>query len=222
MRAVRVWDLPTRWFHWLLAVTVVASVASAKIGGNAMVWHIRFGLAVMALLLFRLVWGLVGGYWSRFASFTWSPRATLDYLGGGKGPGGRYEVGHSPLGAFSVAAFLGLLMLQVATGLIADDEVATTGPLNRFVAEALAGRASAWHATGGQWLVYALVAAHVAAVLYYLRVRKTDLIRPMIHGDKLLPAGVKASSDGWRPRLGALALVVLAAAVAWGVGRLGN
>lgn len=63
---VRVWDLPTRLFHWSLAVTIVGSVVSAKIGGNAMVWHLRFGYAVLALLLFRLVWGLVGSHWSRF------------------------------------------------------------------------------------------------------------------------------------------------------------
>ena len=71
--AVRVWDLPTRAFHWVLAACVLASLSSAWIGGNAMVWHLRFGYVVFALLLFRLLWGFVGGHWSRFATFAYSP-----------------------------------------------------------------------------------------------------------------------------------------------------
>jgi len=117
---VRVWDLPTRVFHWLLALLIVGSIITAKIGGNAMQWHLRFGLMVLALLLFRLVWGFVGGHWSRFAAFLYSPRDLMAYLRGDAGPGGRFDVGHSPLGALSVFALLALLIAQVATGLVAD------------------------------------------------------------------------------------------------------
>ncbi len=80
--AVRVWDLPTRAFHWVLALPSLASVVSAKIGGNAMVWHLRFGYVVFALLAFRLLWGLVGGRWSRFSSFVYAPGTVLRYLRG--------------------------------------------------------------------------------------------------------------------------------------------
>ena len=222
LQRVRVWDLPTRVFHWVLALTVVAAVVTAKIGGNAMEWHLRCGLLVMALLMFRLVWGLVGGYWSRFAAFVYSPRTVRAYWRGDAGPGGRYAVGHSPTGAWSVFAMLMLLIVQVATGLVADDEIATTGPLNRFVSSALAGRASAWHASGGQWLVYLLVAAHIGAVLYYLRRKKTDLIQPMLRGDKMLPAGTPASRDGAGTRLLAVAIALATVLAAWSVGRLGN
>src|SRR4051812_31198764 len=94
---VRVWDLPTRVFHWALAVCVVALVATAYIGGNAMAWHLRLGYAVLSLLLFRLVWGLVGGRWSRFGSFIYAPGTVLRYLRGQGQP--EHSVGHTPLGA---------------------------------------------------------------------------------------------------------------------------
>lgn len=88
---VRVWDLPTRLFHWSLAATTIALVATAKLGGNAMEWHLRLGYVMLALLVFRLVWGLMGGRWSRFASFLYSPTRLWRYLRGG----GEDDVGHS-------------------------------------------------------------------------------------------------------------------------------
>lgn len=221
-RPTRVWDLPTRLFHWLLVIAVVAAVATAKVGGNAMVWHVRLGLVVMGLLAFRLAWGVVGGHWSRFKTFDCAPSSLRAYLRGGTGPQGRFEVGHSPLGAWAVLGMLALLLLQVATGLVADDEVATTGPLNAYVSAALAGRASDWHEHMGQWLIWTAVIAHVAAVIVY-RVRfGRDLLRPMINGDKLLPVGAERSIDGAAQRALALALAIAAAVGAWWVGRLGG
>jgi cytochrome b len=219
--AVRVWDLPTRLFHWLLALTIVGSVASAKIGGNAMVWHFRFGFLVLGLLGFRLLWGLVGGRWSRFTSFFYGPGAVLRYLRGQSRPGEHHDVGHSPLGSLSVFALLAVLALQVTTGLVADDEIANVGPLNRFVSGALAGKATHWHKDYGQWLVLALVALHVAAVVYYLMRRNINLVRPMIDGDKALPHGTPHSTDSASTRLLALVLAALCAAGAAWVASLG-
>ncbi len=146
---VRVWDLPTRLFHWLLAACVIGAVISAKIGGNAMVWHMRLGYAVLALLLFRLVWGLVGGRWSRFASFIYGPAAYWRYLSGRARAEDQFEVGHNPLGALSVFAMLAWLALQVGSGLIADDEIAITGPLVRFVSIETSLSWTAHHKTWG-------------------------------------------------------------------------
>lgn len=219
---IRVWDLPTRLFHWTLAAAVVGAVLSAKIGGAAMTWHFRLGLLVMGLLVFRLVWGLVGGRWSRFSSFVFSPATLLRYLRSPRQQGERLDVGHSPLGALSVFAVLAVLLLQVATGLVADDEIANVGPLNRFVAGTTALLATGWHKTYGQWLVISLAALHVAAIgLYYFR-RKTDLVRPMIHGDKWLPADTPASTDGAASRLRALVLAALIAAGVVALARLGG
>ncbi len=213
---VRVWDLPTRVFHWLLAAAVVGLVITGNVGGNALIWHMRLGLFVLVLMGFRLVWGVVGGRWSRWISFAYSPGAALRYLRGDHRPGDHFEVGHSPTGAGSVVAMIVVLMVQVGTGLVADDEIATTGPLNKFVSAATGLQATGWHKGWGQWLLIALVTLHIVAIVVY-RLRGTNLVTPMLTGDKVLPADVPASQDRWWPNR-ALALALLAAcfyAVSW-------
>jgi cytochrome b len=222
LTAVRVWDLPTRAFHWVLALTLVASVVSAKIGGNAMPWHFRFGYVVLALIAFRVLWGLVGGRWSRFASFIYAPGTVLRYLRGQSRVDEHHDVGHNPLGSFSVFALLGFLALQVATGLVADDEIANVGPLNRFVSSSVASQATHWHKDYGQWILLALVALHIAAILYYLLGKKSNLVRPMIVGDKALPAGTPAAVDNGATRLLALVLAALCIGGAGWVASLGG
>ena len=219
-RPVRVWDLPTRLFHWLLAAAVVGLVVTGKVGGNALEWHMRLGLTVGALLAFRVLWGLVGGRWSRFASFVRGPLTLWRYLRGEVRAGDHFEVGHNPLGALSVLALITLLAVQVATGLVADDEIATTGPLNKFVATASGLAATAWHKGWGQWGLLALVALHVAAIGVY-RLRGHNLVTPMLTGDKPLPATVPPSRDSLGTRaLAALLAAACAAAAVW-VYRLG-
>ncbi|MDQ6881901.1 MAG: cytochrome b/b6 domain-containing protein [Pseudomonadota bacterium] len=213
-RTIRVWDLPTRLFHWALVACIVALVATGYIGGGAMNWHARIGYVVLTLLLFRLVWGLVGGHWSRFASFLYSPRSLIAYLRGQAHPD--HLVGHNPVGAGSVFAMLAFLLLQVATGLVGDDEISFTGPLNPFVPSKSALAATWYHKRVGQWILAALVLLHVVAVLYYLLRRKDNLIRPMIDGRKRIDRSVPESLDTARSRL--LALAILAAcggAVGW-------
>ncbi|MGL4809895.1 MAG: cytochrome b/b6 domain-containing protein [Giesbergeria sp.] len=222
LSAVRVWDLPTRAFHWVLALTIVGSVVSAKIGGNAMPWHFRFGYVVFALIAFRVLWGLVGGRWSRFSSFIYAPGTVLRYLRGQSRADEHHDVGHNPLGSFSVFALLGILAMQVASGLMADDEIANVGPLNRFVSSSIASQATHWHKDYGQWILLALVALHVAAILYYLLGKKTNLVRPMIGGDKSLPTGTPGASDNGATRLLALLLVVICAGCVSWVASLGG
>lgn len=188
---VRVWDLPTRLFHWVLVIVIAASFITGKVGGNAIDWHLRLGMLAMAMLAFRLVWGLIGGRWSRFASFVFSPRTIVDYVRGTHvGPAWRLDVGHSPTGALSVFAMLIVLIAQVATGLVADDEIATTGPLYRFVSSAVSGRATGWHTGWGQGLIIALVILHIAAIIYYVRVKRRALVAAMVSGDKRIEDGV--------------------------------
>lgn len=218
--SVRVWDLPTRVFHWSLVACVVGLVITGNVGGGAMPWHFRLGYAVLALLLFRGVWGFVGGHWSRFAQFVRGPGTVLRYLRGQVSPGEFLDVGHNPLGALSVLALLGTLALQVACGLVADDEIANVGPLNRFVSGELASWATSWHKGPGKALLIVLVLLHVSAIVFY-RVRKGhNLTRPMLTGDKTLPLSTPAASDDARTRGIALAvLAAAAAAVAWVVSR---
>ncbi len=222
LQRLRVWDLPTRLFHWLLVASVVGSIATAKIGGAAMVWHFRLGLLAMGLLLFRLMWGLVGGHWSRFARFLYGPATLLRYLKGREAPGEHLDVGHSPLGALSVWGALVLLVVQVATGLVGDDEIASTGPLNRYVATATGLAATAWHKGYGQWLLLGWIALHLAAMAYYRWAKGRRLVAAMVTGDKQLPPGTPAARDDTPRRLLALVCALVAAAVVLAVARLGG
>lgn len=210
---VRVWDLPTRIFHWSLVACMVGLAVTGYLGGAVMEWHALVGYALLTLLLFRVVWGFVGGRWSRFASFIYSPGAVMAYLRGKPDPD--HLIGHNPLGAGSVFAMLAFLLAQIATGLIGDDEISFTGPLNRFV-DSSQGLAATWyHKQIGQWVILALVLLHIAAVLYYLW-KKNNLIAPMLHGDKPLAATAMASRDDTASRLAALVVLgVCAGLVTW-------
>jgi cytochrome b len=217
--AIRVWDLPTRVFHWTLALSVAGSFTTGYIGGNAMAWHLRLGYVAFTLLLFRIVWGFVGGHWSQFRRFAYAPATSLRYLRGRSRPEEHHDVGHNPLGAFSVYALLLFLAAQVATGLFADDEIATTGPLNKFVAGKTASLLTGWHKDVGQRVIMVLVLLHICAIAWYWLRRRQNLVGPMLSGDKALAADVPHSVDHMGSRMAALAIVAAAAAfVTWLVG----
>ena len=210
---VRVWDLPTRVFHWSLVLGIVGLAISGTIGGNAMLWHFRFGYAVLTLLLFRIVWGLVGGRWSRFGAFIYAPQTIIDYLKGRGKP--EHSVGHNPLGAGSVFAMLAALLAQVGSGLFSDDDIAFAGPLTRFVSNATVSLATNYHKNIGKWIILALVLLHIAVIVFYLS-RKHNLVNAMLHGDKDLVVPVPSSRDDAFSRTGAVVtLGICAALVAW-------
>ena len=220
LHTVRIWDLPTRLFHWALAASTVAMIITAKVGGNAMLWHLRLGHVVLALLLFRLVWGFVGGRWSRFAHFMLSPRRLLNYLRGQ----GRAEdsAGHSPLGALSVFAMLAVLLAQVGSGLFSDDAIFFAGPLSNRVSGDTVDAATRWHAEIGQYLLLALLGLHLLAVAYYALLRRRPVVRAMVTGDRQLPLPLPPAQDDARRRLLALAIALACAACSWGISRLGS
>lgn len=211
---VRVWDAPTRLFHWALVGLVVGLVVTAQVGGSAMDWHFRLGYSVLALLLFRFAWGFVGGYWSRFSSFIYTPSEVTQWLQG-RSPANQ-SVGHNPLGGLSVFALLLFLLLQVGSGLFSDDEIAAAGPLSKFVASTWVGNATFYHKEIGKLALLALVALHLAAIGLYFFKKKDNLVKPMIHGDKTLDFLAAESQDGRSNRLKALA-ILLACAVLVGV-----
>jgi cytochrome b len=183
-------------------------------------WHLRLGYAVLTLLLFRLVWGFVGGHWSRFATFIYAPSSLAAYLKGRARP--EHTAGHSPLGALSVFALLLILAAQVSTGLMSDDEIAFFGPLVRFVSGDTVALATGYHKNVGKFIVIALVVVHVLAIIFYKVVKKQSLVQPMVVGDKQLATSVIASRDTASTRLVALVVLMLCAAgVSWLV-NLGN
>ena len=219
MTTVRIWDLPTRLFHWALAACVIGLIVSAKVGGDAMNWHFRLAYAVFTLLVFRVLWGLVGGHWSRFAHFVPTPSRLRAYWRGSSDSA--LHAGHNPLGALSVLAMLAVLAVQVGTGLFADDEIASAGPLTALVSGSVVSAATTWHKSWGQYLVMGLVVLHVLAIVIY-RLRRHDLVTPMLHGDKPLAGAVPAARDSVGTRLLALALLAVCAGVVYAVVQLGN
>ncbi|MFZ5538939.1 MAG: cytochrome b/b6 domain-containing protein [Pseudomonadota bacterium] len=206
MAPVRIWDLPTRLFHWSLALLVVFSVTTAKIGGNWMDWHMRSGYAVLALLVFRLLWGFAGARSALFAQFVRGPRAVLAYLRAPRGAGER-PAGHNPLGGWSVLALLAALLVQASTGLFANDEIATEGPLSKLVSGATSSVMTRIHRLN-QNAIYALVALHLAAIAYYFFAKRENLVVPMVTGDKRGVAAEPAQDDAlMRARAAVLALL---------------
>ncbi len=217
MVTVRVWDLPTRLFHWALVLCLLGLVLTGQTGGDAMVWHFRLGYAVLTLLGFRLLWGVVGGHWSRWSRLPLSPASVRAYWRGHAPL--HHTVGHNPLGAWSVLALLGLTALQAGTGLFSDDEIANAGPLSPLLTGAWVSALTAWHKNMGKALLIALVALHVLAIAWYRWRQRQDLLTPMLRGDKVLPAEAPASRDGvWHWLRAAACLAASAAAVRWLIG----
>jgi cytochrome b len=207
--SVKVWDLPTRVFHWSLWLAVFGSFYSVWVAED-MVLHSRFGYAVLALCLFRLVWGVVGGHWSRFATFVPSWRQTRAYLS--SSPPLAAQPGHNPLGAWSVYAFLLLLLLQVASGLGSDDDVLFSGPLTPLLSSEWVSWFTLYHAEVGKTVLLLLILVHIAAVFFYTLVKRQALIQTMWHGVRQWPVAAKPSIDNWRSRLLALGMLGVIAA----------
>jgi cytochrome b len=208
MQRVRVWDLPTRIFHWTLAVSVFGAFISVKIGGNAMIWHGRFGMAVLALLLFRLVWGVIGPTHARFASFVRAPSAVMAQLRGNNPS----VVGHAPLGALSVIALITLFAAQASLGLFTTDEIAFDGPLVKHVSTSVVEFATKWHQRT-EWALIGLVMLHIGAIVVHRVVHRHDLVTPMLTGDQFVPNDVHVtpSRDDGATRARAVVLIALAA-----------
>jgi cytochrome b len=206
---IRIWDLPLRLFHWLLVMAVIGSFVSVKLGGNAMIWHGRFGYIVLALIFFRLIWGFVGTHHARFTQFIKSPKVILAYL---KNPA--ETPGHSPLGAVSVLVLLGLFLAQALAGLFASDDIAFDGPLAKYVASTWVELLTAFHRLN-EWVLLSLVGVHIAAILYYKYAKRINLISAMITGDKKwsAPAPVPLVQDDSKVRLKAMAVLIAIALV---------
>lgn len=204
---IRVWDLPTRVFHWLLAILVVAAFVTGIAGGNLIEWHGRAGIATAGLLAFRLVWGFVGSTYARFADFVPGPAHIWAHLRG------QWDgLGHNPFGALSVLALLLVLAFQVLSGLVANDDIAFEGPLYALTSKATSDWLTGLHRQNF-WPLIVLVALHVAAVLYYLYAKKNNLVMPMISGVKEVSDPAAKPAQGGGPLAFVLALGVALAAM---------
>ena len=178
-----VWDLPTRLFHWLLVILVIVSFVTAKIGGLSMQYHEWSGFAILILLLFRLAWGFMGSRESRFSTFIKGPTSVVNYAATLMQRDTPRHLGHNPLGGWSIVAMLFFLFLQVGTGLFANDDIFTTGPLYEWVSKETSDSITGIH-NFNQSILLLLIGVHVLAVFFYLIYKRENLITPMITGMK--------------------------------------
>ncbi|MBU0620862.1 MAG: cytochrome b/b6 domain-containing protein [Gammaproteobacteria bacterium] len=210
--SLQVWDLPTRLFHWTLLGLVVACWWTATEDGD-IDWHMRCGYAVLALLLFRLAWGVLGSTTARFASFVASPRLVFEYLANAR-KNDITHIGHNPAGGWMVLVLLAMLLAISLTGLFANDDIMSEGPLAHRVSKGMSDLATAWHEHGFHALL-ALVALHVAAIVFYLVVKRDNLVRPMLTGVKHLPQAGNVPQLHMRSIWLALAIMGGAAGTVW-------
>lgn len=214
---IRVWDAPTRLFHWAIVLLVATSWVTQEF--DWMRWHFLSGYTLLTALLFRLAWGLVGSETARFRHFLRSPLAALRHLR--ELPRHRSDsiIGHNAAGGWMVIVLLLLLSVQVGTGLCANDEISAQGPLANLVGDQWSDNLTHIHAVNFK-LIEAAIVLHLLAILAY-RLLGHDLLRPMITGWKRLPSA--AASPRMASPLLALAILVIAAlAVAVGIRALGG
>jgi len=186
-RKILVWDAPTRLFHWLTALLVLAAYVTWRL--DWVDWHAKIGNAVLTLVTFRLLWGFFGSDTTRFTNFIVSPRAALDHLLQAFRREPDRQVGHNPAGGLMVLLLIVLLLGETLSGLYVNNDVADAGPLTELVPARIANTITAAH-----WIIWdallAAVALHLLAILAYAVAKGQNLVTPMITGKKTLPAGV--------------------------------
>jgi cytochrome b len=186
-RIVTVWDIPIRLFHWLIAVLVAAAYATWRL--NWMEWHSRVGSLLLALLIFRLLWGVFGGDTARFSRFVAAPRAAARHLAQSFRREPDRQVGHNPAGGWMVLLLLALLLAETLTGVYVDNDIANVGPLTAVTPAPVANAVEALHAILWDALLAAIV-LHIAAIAGYAAVKGQNLLLPMITGRKRMPASI--------------------------------
>jgi cytochrome b len=181
-----VWDLPLRLFHWLFALSIVASWVTAELGFDWMQWHFYLGFWMIGLLSFRIIWGFIGPRHARFASFIASPPSTWRYLSNLVKGGSVRTAGHNPAGGLMVILMLLLVALQATTGLFATDDIVWSGPYNPSVSKELGRKLTTIHHINFN-LILAAVVVHLGAIAFYGLVKKQNLVVPMFTGHKPAP-----------------------------------
>lgn len=211
LEPVRIWDVPVRIVHWLLVVLICFSWWSGTEGGNWMTYHMWSGYSILTLILFRIAWGFIGSSTARFSSFVRGPRAVRAYLSTLRNRSASGYPGHNPLGGWSVLLMMLSIALQATTGLFANDDIATEGPLYGWVSKATSDALSTVHVYNF-YVLLALAGLHIAAVLFYFFYKRENLVRPMLDGRKLVaPDAARTLSYA---SLGRAAPVLLAVAIA--------
>lgn len=214
----RVWDAPTRLFHWSLVALIVLQYLTGEYDLLDMRWHFWGGYATMALVVFRILWGFFGSQTSRFGHFVHGPAAVVVYLRTLFSARHYAHVGHNPLGGWSVLVLLLSVMLQALTGLFSADDLDNEGPLAAHVSTRVVKQMTHLHHLN-QSVLLGLIALHVVAVLLYLLVRRENLITAMFSGRRPLRAAAPLRFvSAWRALALLLASAGAVAALVWWAG----
>jgi cytochrome b len=180
MAKTKVWDLPTRLFHWGLVSVFVFQFVTGDILDSAMQLHIYGGYVALGLILFRIIWGFVGSYHARFVNFVYSPATAIDYL---TGKHTQIYLGHNPLGGYSVLAILAVMLTQAVSGLFMTDDIFLDGPYHGALGSGVDDTMNFLHHNAFT-LMWGLIGLHLIAIAYYTLKKKKALIPAMIHGNK--------------------------------------
>ncbi len=215
MKSVRVWDIPIRLFHWILVALLIISFYTGLTGGfEIMDYHMLSGYCVLTLVIFRIVWGLIGSYHARFINFVKGPVSVFSHLLQLKDKSSPSQ-GHNPLGALSILAMLLVLLIQASTGLFANDDIMLEGPLAYLVSYDMSRTLTAIHKSN-IWVIGGLVSLHIVAIACYQFIRGEPLLKAMITGNKSLPDQISSTPAPNLTReivLGAVTLTISAAFV---------
>jgi cytochrome b len=217
-RPMILWDLPTRLFHWGLVICIAGSYLTSEDGDLEL--HQTFGLCVIGLVLFRIMWGFVGSESSRFSSFLKGPSAILSYLSAVRRGEHPFVPTHNPLGALSVIALLALLLVHAGLGLFATDDIFFEGPLNGWVSYDTAATLTGWHHQTFDGLAI-LIILHLVAVGAYAVLLRIDLVSPMVTGSKLAKPEEAARAPRMAPLWLAVVLAMIAGGLAYGITLIG-
>ena len=204
-----VWDLPTRVFHWTLVVLVGVSFTTGLMGGfNIMDYHMLSGYGILSLVIFRILWGVIGNDQARFSSFVKGPKTTIAYAKQLLKKHQQPSTGHNPLGALSVLAMLAVLLIQAGSGLFANDDILLEGPLVHLVSDRTSSQLTSIHETV-PWIIAGLVILHLAALAYHVIIRGENLLLPMLTGWRQSARADKKASNTWFRGLLAFGVVAL-------------
>lgn len=210
---VAVWDLPVRAVHWSIVLLLIGLIVTGRLGNEWLLWHMRFGQTMLALVVFRVIWGFVGSRNARFSAFLYRPSAVVRYA---RSLFGTHEVHatHNPLGGWMVVLLLAALLAQATMGLFTNDDILWGGPFSEKVTKATSDAISAYHRRFW-WVVVALSLLHIGAVLAYLMLLKDNLIVPMVTGYKDLPGGIATPEDAGASAAKATVLLLLCGLAVW-------
>ncbi|MGI1678466.1 MAG: cytochrome b/b6 domain-containing protein [Cellvibrionaceae bacterium] len=218
----RIWDLPTRIFHWSLVVCIGYSWWSAEYG--ELIWHQRCGYILLALIIFRILWGFWGSSTSRFGHFLHGPKTVFNYIktlfikspsNAKENPQTEYPIGHNPLGGWSVIVLLLVILGQILLGLFSEDvDGLDSGPLSYLVSYDVGRWAAKTHEALFDVLII-LIGIHIFAAFFYLFYKHTNLIKPMFTGKISSPTNTTSESLVFRPLWIAILTLVASSIFVW-------